>query len=195
MKRIFDILFSLFFLVILFIPGLIISILILLISGSPIFFLQERIGRNERPFKLFKFRSMRTDAQKGSSITIGSKDSRITPIGSFIRKFKIDEWPQLINVLKGEMSFVGPRPEVPFYVKNYKEEQRKVFLVRPGITDLASIKYKNENERLAGKEDPDKYYRESILPDKLKMGVEYAENNSVWMDLRIMWKTFLALLS
>jgi lipopolysaccharide/colanic/teichoic acid biosynthesis glycosyltransferase len=192
-KRLFDLILVLIIGTILFIPGIVISVIILITSGRPVFFLQERIGKGGAPFKLYKFRSMRTDAGKGHAITVGGRDPRITPIGFFIRKYKIDEWPQLINVLKGDMSLVGPRPEVPRYVKDYSPDQRRVLEVRPGITDMASIKYRHENDLLEGKEDPDRYYREIILADKLQMGVEYVDNRSFFGDLKIMWRTFMAL--
>lgn len=193
MKRLFDIILALVFLSILLVPGLTVALLIIFSSGLPVFFLQKRVGKGEGEFRLIKFRSMHSGAEGGSAITVGGRDPRITSIGYVIRKYKIDEWPQLINVLRGDMSFVGPRPEVPTYVQGYSEDQRRVFEVRPGITDLASIKYRDENELLAGVEDPDRYYRQVILPDKLRMGVEYVDQRSLGMDLRIMWRTFLSI--
>ena len=146
MKRVFDVLIS-FFVLVVFIPiGLIISLLIVLTSTGGVFYQQERIGLNGIPFKIFKFRTMRTDSDKKGKLTVGMRDSRITSIGYFLRKYKLDEFPQFINVLRGEMSIVGPRPEVMEYVNLYTENQRKILNVKPGITDYASLEFFNENE-------------------------------------------------
>jgi lipopolysaccharide/colanic/teichoic acid biosynthesis glycosyltransferase len=153
-------------------------------------FRQERIGRRFRPFKIYKFRTMVVDAPKqGAEITAG-RDPRITRVGGFIRKWKIDEFPQLINVLKGEMSLVGPRPEVPRYVQMFREDYACVLSVRPGITDPASLKYRNESELLAGYENPEQHYVEVILPDKIAMAKEYVAHSSLRLDIGLLWKTF-----
>lgn len=151
------------------------------------------MGKNLVPFKLFKFRSMYTNADKKGLLTVGHKDSRITKIGYYLRKYKLDELPQLINVLIGDMSFVGPRPEVEKYVKLYNQEQLNVFKVKPGITDWASIKYVHENEILAKSNDPEKTYIDEIMPAKLKLNLEYANNNNVWIDIKIILLTIKAI--
>lgn len=190
MIRFFDILGSV-------VPGVILSpvllvvyVLIRLESKGGGFYSQERIGKHGKPFKLWKFRSMRTGADKGSQITVGERDPRITRIGYFIRKYKIDELPQLWNVLIGDMSLVGPRPEVAKYVNLYTEEQRKVLSVRPGITDWASIEYVEENSILGQAEDPDKAYIEQIMPDKIRYNMKWIENQSVAEYFRIILMTF-----
>ena len=191
MKRAFDFLFTLFILVLFFPIGLLISILILFSSPGGIFYMQERIGRRGFPFKLYKFRSMRIDADQSGKLTVGMKDSRITRVGIFIRKYKLDEFPQFINVLKGEMSIVGPRPEVREFVALYTDAQKKVLEVKPGITDYASIEYFNENELLAASDDPKKTYIEDIMPDKLKINQKYLANPTLSHDLKIIFKTIL----
>lgn len=194
-KRIFDILFSsvilLFFLPI----GLIISLLIVLTSTGGVFYRQERIGKSGIPFLIMKFRSMRTDSDAKGKLTVGMRDPRITSIGYFIRKYKLDEFPQFVNVLKGEMSVVGPRPEVKEYVDLYNEDQRKVLQVKPGITDYASLYYFKENELLAQSIDPQKTYIEEIMPAKLKLNEKYLENPTVFHDLKIIFKTFAKILT
>lgn len=190
MIRFIDILGSLVPFIILSPLFLVIYILIRLESKGGGFYAQERIGLNGKPFKLYKFRSMRTDADKGSLITVGDHDPRITRIGYFIRKYKIDEMPQLWNVFVGEMSFVGPRPEVKKYVDLYTEEQRKVLSVRPGITDRASIEYVDENTILGQAEDPEKTYIEQIMPDKIRYNMKWIENQSVVEYFRIIFLTF-----
>ena len=195
MKRIFDILFSSFILLC-FLPfGLIISFLIAFSSPGGIFYRQERIGKGGIPFFILKFRSMRTDSDTKGKLTVGMRDPRITSIGYFIRKYKLDEFPQFINVLKGEMSVVGPRPEVKEYVDLYSEDQRKVLEVKPGITDYASLYYFKENEMLAQSVDPQKTYIEEIMPAKLKLNEKYLENPSVFHDLKIIFKTFAKILT
>lgn len=194
MKRIFDIICSVIILT-LFLPfGTIISILILLESRGGIFYRQERIGRYGKPFKLFKFRSMRKNADKSGKLTVGMRDSRITKTGYFIRKFKLDEFPQFINVILGDMSIVGPRPEVKEYVDLYTDEQRKILNVRPGITDLASLEYFEENELLGKSDNPQKTYIEEIMPAKIELNKQYLANPSLGNDLKIMWKTFLRII-
>lgn len=190
MTRFFDILFSFFGLVILSPLFVIIWLIIVLTSKGGGFYKQIRIGKNGADFSLYKFRSMRKDADKGSLITVGGRDPRITKIGYFIRKFKIDELPQLFNVLKGDMSLVGPRPEVRKYVDLYTDEQKKVLSVRPGITDYASIEYVDENEILGKAENPDEVYVNQIMPDKIKLNMKYIENQSVKEYFEIIFLTF-----
>ncbi len=189
MKRLFDILFSLFILL-LFLPfGLIISFLILLESRGGIFYKQERIGKNGVSFKLIKFRSMRMDADKSGKLTVGMRDARITRIGYFIRKFKLDEFPQFINVLKGEMSIVGPRPDVQEYVDLYSVEERKILKVKPGITDYASLEYFEESELLAKSSNPEETYIKEIMPAKLKLNQKYLANPTLGHDIKIIFLT------
>jgi lipopolysaccharide/colanic/teichoic acid biosynthesis glycosyltransferase len=174
MTRLFDILFSTIGLLLLSPLLVILAVYIRLDSKGPIFYRQERVGRFGRTFWLYKLRSMYVDAdKKGPLITVGDQDYRITRIGQFIRRYKFDELPQLLNVLKGEMSIVGPRPEVKKYVKHYSREQRKVLDIRPGITDIASIMYKNENEILEAQANPEKYYIKVIMPHKLSLNKVY----------------------
>jgi len=189
MKRIFDLIFSIAGLILLSPVFLIISLLIKLDSKGPVFYKQLRVGKNNLDFRLLKFRTMRTDSDKSGLLTVGGRDPRITGAGYYLRKFKIDELPQLLNVAAGEMSFVGPRPEVRRYVDLYDDEQRKVLKVLPGITDVASIKYRNENELLEKSEDPESYYIESIMPDKLKLNLDYIEQRSFMNDLKVIFKT------
>ena len=169
---------------------LILSIWIKLDSKGPVFYRQVRVGRNNKDFRIFKFRSMREGADKGSLVTIGGHDPRITRSGYFIRKFKLDELPQLINVFLGDMSLVGPRPEVRHYVNYWTPEQMHVLDVRPGITDPASIKFRNENELMEKAEDPERYYIEVIMQEKLKLYLEYVKNHSFLGDLGLIFKTF-----
>ena len=190
MKRLFDILLSGLGLLIISPLFLIVAIWIKLDSPGPIFYRQVRVGRYNKDFRIFKFRSMRIGSDKGSLVTIGGRDPRITRSGYFIRKFKIDELPQLINVLVGDMSLVGPRPEVRHYVNYWTEEQMHVLDVRPGITDPASIKFRNENELLAQAEDPEKYYIEVIMQEKIKLYLEYVKKNSLWYDIKLIFQTF-----
>ena len=147
-------------------------------SEGPVFYRQVRVGKGNRDFRLFKFRSMRVGSDRKGLITVGGRDPRVTRSGYYIRKYKLDELPQLINVFTGDMSLVGPRPEVRKYVDLYTPEQMHVLDVRPGITDPASIRYRNENELLAQVEDPDRYYVEVIMQDKLQLNLEYVEKQS-----------------
>lgn len=190
MKRLFDILLSGIGLLIISPLFLIVAIWIKLDSPGPIFYRQVRVGRYNKDFRIFKFRSMRIGSDKGSLVTIGGRDPRITRSGYFIRKFKIDELPQLINVFVGDMSLVGPRPEVRHYVNYWTEEQMHVLDVRPGITDPASIKFRNENELLAQAEDPEKYYIEVIMQEKIKLYLDYVAKNSLWYDIKLIFQTF-----
>ena len=193
MKRLFDILFSLLVLTIGLPFALIIALLIVLDSKGSVLYRQNRVGRNNVDFQLYKFRTMCTGADKGSLITVGGDDARITKVGRFLRKYKIDEFPQFLNILKGEMSIVGPRPEVRKYVDMYTPEQMRVLSVRPGLTDYASIRYVNENELLATSLDPEKTYIEEIMPDKLKLNLKYIDEQSVGTDLKIMMQTIVAI--
>jgi len=190
MKRLFDIVASGLGLIVLSPLFLILAIWIKLDSKGPVFYRQVRVGYKNKDFRIFKFRSMRVGADKGSLVTIGGHDPRVTRSGYFIRKFKFDELPQLINVFLGEMSFVGPRPEVRHYVDYWTPEQMHVLDVRPGITDPASIKFRNENELMEKAEDPEKYYIEVIMQEKIKLYLEYVEKHSFFYDLGLIFKTF-----
>lgn len=192
-KRLFDVTAASIGLLILSPLFVVVSLWIKLDSRGPVFYKQIRVGRNNRDFKLFKFRSMRPDSDKLGLITVGGHDPRVTRSGYFIRKYKLDEFPQLINVVKGDMSLVGPRPEVRKYVSMYSPEQMKVLSVRPGITDPASIAYRNENEILEGKYNPDDYYVNVIMPDKLRINLEYVNNRSFLKDLKVIFATFKAI--
>ena len=193
LKRIFDITSSLFGLILLSPFMIIIAILIKLDSKGPIFFKQVRVTKNGREFKIFKYRTMRVGSDKYSQITVG-KDSRITKVGDFLRKYKLDEIPQLINVLIGDMSLVGPRPEVPKYVALYTEEQREILKVRAGITDYASIEFSNENDILANEADPEKAYIEKIMPRKIELNKKYLSEISVITDIKIILLTIKKIL-
>lgn len=164
-------------------------------SEGPVFYRQTRVGRGNRDFRLFKFRSMRVGSDKKGLITVGGRDPRVTRSGYYIRKYKLDELPQLINVFLGDMSLVGPRPEVRKYVDLYTPEQMRVLDVRPGITDPASIRYRNENELLAASDDPERYYRETIMQDKLRINLEYVAERSFFYDIRLIFETFWIVLS
>ncbi len=190
MKRIFDVVASGLGLLVLSPLFLILAIWIKLDSKGPVFYRQVRVGLHNKDFRIFKFRSMRVGADKGSLVTIGGHDSRITRSGYFIRKFKLDELPQLINVFVGDMSLVGPRPEVRHYVNYWTPEQMHVLDVRPGITDPASIKFRNENELMEKAEDPEKYYIEVIMQEKIKLYLEYVDHHSFWGDIGLIFKTF-----
>lgn len=189
MIRFLDILFSIIGLLILSPLFLLIYILIRLESKGGGFYSQVRVGKGGKDFKLFKFRSMRIGADKKGLITVGGRDSRITRVGYFIRKYKLDELPQLVNVLIGDMSLVGPRPEVRKYVDMYNADQMKVLSVRPGITDYASIEYVDENVILGNASDPDKAYIEQIMPDKIKYNMKYINHRSVTEYMKIIFLT------
>ncbi len=189
LKRLFDILFSSLGLIVMF-PILIFSaIATKLDSQGPALYRGKRIGRYGKPFRIYKFRTMVINAEELGGSSTPNDDPRLTRVGKFIRKYKIDELPQLINVLKGEMSFVGPRPQVPEDVALYTKEEKSILSVRPGITDWASIKYHNEGEILRGSPDPDQAYIEKIRPGKIKLELEYVRYCSFWVDLRILAKT------
>jgi lipopolysaccharide/colanic/teichoic acid biosynthesis glycosyltransferase len=189
LKRLFDILFSFVGLIVLIPVFIIISIAVILDSKGSIFYRQIRVGRNNRDFTLLKFRTMRTGSDSGSLLTVGEDDPRITKTGSFLRKYKLDELPQLFNVLKGDMSIVGPRPEVRKFVDMYNDRQKQVLKVRPGLTDYASLKYINENEVLSKYDDPEKAYIEIVMPEKLELNLKYVNENSFTTDLGIIFKT------
>jgi lipopolysaccharide/colanic/teichoic acid biosynthesis glycosyltransferase len=195
MIRFFDLLFSLLGLVLLSPLLIIVYVFIIFESIGSGFYTQQRVGLNGIDFKLFKFRSMAVGSDKKGLITIGGNDARITKTGLFIRKFKIDELPQLFNVLIGDMSLVGPRPEVRKYVELYTKEQRKVLNVKPGITDYASIEYANENEILAKADDPDKMYIDEIMPAKIELNIKYIENKSLKEYFKIIFLTFYKIVS
>ena len=189
MKRFFDIVASGLGLIVLSPIFLILAIWIKLDSKGPVFYRQVRVGYKNKDFRIFKFRSMRVGADKGSLVTIGGHDPRVTRSGYFIRKFKFDELPQLINVFLGDMSLVGPRPEVRHYVDYWTPEQMHVLDVRPGITDPASIKFRNENELMEKAEDPEKYYIEVIMQEKIKLYLEYVAHHSLLGDIGLIVKT------
>jgi lipopolysaccharide/colanic/teichoic acid biosynthesis glycosyltransferase len=188
-KRTFDMLFALFLLLLLFPLLLIFALAIASTSAGGAFFRQERVGRNGRPFRLLKFRTMRPGSEAKGQLTIGGRDPRITSVGYFLRKTKLDELPQLWNVLIGDMSVVGPRPEVPKYVAMYSAGQRTILSVRPGITGMASIHYIDENELLARSADPERAYIEEVMPAKLALDMRYVKEQSFGLDLRIILAT------
>ncbi|MEW6685264.1 MAG: sugar transferase [Candidatus Edwardsbacteria bacterium] len=193
-KRLFDILFSFLGFIVLLPLILLISILIKKEDGGPVFYRGVRVGRFGRLFRIYKFRTMVMNAEKIGGPSTADDDQRLLKIGRFLRKYKLDEIPQLINVLKGNMSFVGPRPEVPSEVETYTEEEKKVLLVRPGITDWASLTYHNEGEILRGSKDPHQAYREKIKPGKLKLQLKYVDERSLFTDIKIILQTFITLL-
>lgn len=193
MKRIFDIFFSAAGLIILSPLFAICAVLVKLDSRGPVFFVQERVGRNFRPFLINKFRTMTADApEKGPQITVRG-DNRVTKFGRILRKTKLDELPQLINVLRGEMSFVGPRPEVAKYVNHYRQDYEEVLRIRPGITDIASLRYRNEESVLQGTEDPEEYYLNVLLPEKIALAREYAGKVSFIGDIKLIVSTIFGL--
>lgn len=194
MIRLCDIVFSAIGLLLLSPLFLIVYILIRCESKGGGFYCQQRVGKDGRMFGLYKFRSMRTGSDQKGLITVGGHDSRITRMGYFIRKYKIDELPQLWNVLKGDMSLVGPRPEVKKYVDLYTAEQRRVLSVRPGITDYASIEYVDENEILGNAEDPDRVYVEEIMPAKIRLNMRFIENRNLKEYFKIIGLTFMNIL-
>lgn len=188
-KRIFDIIFSIFGIIILSPFFILISLIILLTSAGGVFYKQVRVGKKGKEFKLIKFRTMRQGADKSGSLTVGMRDKRITRAGFYLRKYKLDELPQLFNVLKGDMSFVGPRPEVPKYVAMYTAEQKEVLKVKPGITDYASIEYSKENELLATAANAEETYVNDIMPAKLRLNMRYINEMSMLTDVKIILKT------
>lgn len=195
MKRLFDITASGLGLLVLSPLFLILAVWIKLDSPGSVFYRQVRVGRGNKDFRLFKFRSMRVGSDKKGLITVGGHDPRVTRSGYYIRKYKLDELPQLINVFIGDMSLVGPRPEVRKYVDLYTPEQLHVLDVRPGITDMASIRYRNENELLEQAADPEQYYRDVVMQDKLRINLEYIADHSFIKDLKIIFMTFKAVVT
>lgn len=194
MKRLFDIIASACGLLVLSPIFIVMAIWIKLDSEGPVFYRQTRVGRGNKDFRIYKFRSMRVGSDKQGLITVGGRDPRITRSGYIIRKYKLDEFPQLINVLLGDMSLVGPRPEVRKYVDLYTPEQMHVLDIRPGITDMASVKYRNENELLAQAEDPDRYYIDVIMQDKLRINLDYVHNHTFFGDIMFIFRTFLSII-
>jgi lipopolysaccharide/colanic/teichoic acid biosynthesis glycosyltransferase len=190
-KRTFDVVFSLVGLIFLLPFCCIIAIIIKIDSMGPVFFIQGRVGKNNRDFYIFKFRTMKIQSQDKGLLTLGNHDSRVTKVGYFLRRYKIDEFPQLINILKGDMSFVGPRPELRYYVNFYSEDDMKIFKVRPGITGLASLKYRNEVELLKAVENPEELFIKTIIPDKLKFNKEYIKKQNLFFDLKLIGLTVI----
>ncbi len=194
MKRTFDIVASLVVCVILLPFYLIIALAIVLESKGGIIYRQKRVGKNNRDFNLLKFRTMKVHSDKNGLLTVGDKDNRITRVGYFLRKYKLDELPQLFNILKGEMSVVGPRPEVRKYVELYDEHQKQVLQVLPGLTDYASLTYISESEILAQSDHPEQTYIDEIMPRKIELNLKYIQNQSSMEDLRIIFKTIFSIL-
>jgi len=191
-KRVFDISFSILGIVFFFPVFLIVSLLIRLGSKGPVFFLQDRVGLEEKMFEIIKFRTMKINQVSKSTITL-KNDSRITRIGRFIRRYKIDEFPELFNVLKGDMSFVGPRPDVPGYADKLQGEKRNILKLRPGITSMASLKYANEELLLSKVEDPVNYNNNVIYPDKVKLNLNYYYHHNIWIDIKVIFATIFLL--
>lgn len=194
-KRIFDIIASIIGLLILLPFFLIIALLILINSGFPVFYTQKRVGKGNSDFGLLKFRTMKKNSDKLGLLTVGGRDPRITAIGFYLRKYKLDELPQLINVLIGDMSLVGPRPEVRKYVDLYNDEQKKVLLVKPGITDYASLEYFSENDLLAKSTNPEATYIKEIMPAKLDLNKKYISEMGLNTDLKIIFGTLKRIIS
>lgn len=195
LKRLFDVVFSVIGIILLFPFLLLISILIKLDSKGPILFIQGRVGKNNKDFNIFKFRTMSVQSDKKGLLTLGNNDSRITKIGYVLRRYNIDEFPQLINILKGDMSFVGPRPELRYYVNFYNDDDMKIFDVRPGITGLASLKYRNEVELLKTAKDPEAFFIKTIIPDKLKHNKAYISKRNFFFDLKLIGLTIVKVIT
>ncbi|WP_295984614.1 sugar transferase [uncultured Algibacter sp.] len=195
LKRLFDVVFSVIGIMLLFPILLLISILIKLDSKGPILFIQGRVGKNNKDFNIFKFRTMSVQSNKKGLLTLGNNDSRITKIGYVLRRYNIDEFPQLINILKGDMSFVGPRPELRYYVNFYNDDDMKIFEVRPGITGLASLKYRNEVELLKAAKDPEAFFIKTIIPDKLKYNKAYISKQNFFFDLKLIGLTIVKVIT
>lgn len=193
-KRIFDVVFSLLGIIFLLPVFLIVVVILKLDSKGPIIYKQVRVGLNLNNFELFKFRTMYKDSDKKGLLTVGNHDHRITKIGYWLRKYKIDELPQLFNILNGEMSFVGPRPEVLKYVQLYNAVQKRVLTVKPGITDWASIRFINENQLLENSDDPENYYINTIIPTKVSENLKYIDHNNLWIDLKIISSTLKSII-
>jgi len=192
MKRALDFVISMFGLIVLA-PGLVaLALTIKIDSRGPIFYRGVRIGRYGNPFRMFKFRTMVEDAEKLGGASTPEDDPRVTRVGRFLRRYKLDELPQLLNVITGEMSLVGPRPQVPWAVELYTQEERTILNARPGITDYASVRFRDEGEILRGSANPDKDYLEKIHPEKMRLSLEYVRKQSLWLDCQILWKTLEA---
>lgn len=189
LKRFFDIICSLIGIILLLPFFIIVSLLIIINSGFPVFYIQTRVGKNNRNFNLFKFRTMQADADEKGLLTVGGRDPRVTSAGYYLRKYKLDELPQLFNVLVGTMSLVGPRPEVNKYVDLYTTQQLQVLNVKPGITDLASLEFINENELLAQSSNPEDTYINKIMPEKLALNLKYIAQQSFTTDIKIIFNT------
>lgn len=189
LKRSFDFIVSLIALILFSPLFILISLIVIVTSKGGIFYIQKRVGKNFREFGIIKFRTMKPDSDKKGLLTVGGRDPRVTAFGYYLRKYKLDELPQLINVLIGNMSFVGPRPEVKKYVNLYNDEQKKILSVKPGITDKASIAYSNENEVLVKYADAEQAYIEIVMPAKLKLNLEYIEHRSFSGDLKLIVQT------
>lgn len=194
MKRLLDLLFALLLIITLLPIMLVIGLIVVLSSKGPALFKQERVGRLKVNFMILKFRTMKTDSEQAGQLTVGGKDPRVTGIGYILRKFKIDEWPQLWNIMVGEMSFVGPRPEVPKYVSLYTEDQLRVLDARPGLTDLASVVYFSENELLSKADDAEKEYIENIMQEKLRLNLKHIDSQSFGKDIKVIGMTLLRLI-
>ncbi len=194
MKRIFDLFFSIVFIILLSPFFLLFSLLIVIDSPGSVFYRQQRVGKDGKDFFLIKFRTMRAGADRSSLLTIGSRDQRITRVGYFLRKYKLDELPQLFNIICGEMSIVGPRPEVRKYAALYNTEQLKVLSVLPGLTDYASLKYINESDMLSQSNDPEALYLNEIMPAKLKLNLQYIDERNFMTDLKIILMTIKRIL-
>ncbi len=194
LKRLFDIVATLVGIIILLPFFIVICIVMIVSCGFPLFYLQTRVGKNGKDFKLFKFRTMHLDADKKGLLTVGGRDPRVTSIGYYLRKYKLDELPQLFNVLFGTMSLVGPRPEVRKYVDLYTKEQQQVLSVKPGITDFASLEYINENDLLAKSDNPEKTYIEEIMPAKLALNMKYIQQQGILVDFKIILNTIFKII-
>lgn len=194
-KRVFDLVFSFLGLVILSPILILIAVLIKLDSKGPILFIQNRVGKNNVDFKIYKFRTMRIASESKGLLTLGNNDSRVTKVGYFLRRYKIDEFPQLINVLKGDMSFVGPRPELRHYVNFYNDDDMRIFQVRPGITGLASLKYRNEVELLKAAKNPEEFFIKTIIPDKLRFNKLYIEKRNFFFDMKLILMTVVKVIT
>lgn len=192
-KRIFDLTFSAIGLLVLLPVMAAVALGIKCSDGGPVLYRGRRAGAGGHPFDLLKFRTMVVNADKIGGPSTSSDDSRVTPIGYFLRKYKLDELPQLLNVLVGEMSLVGPRPEVASEVAEYDVNARRLLTVRPGITDYASIEFRNEGEILKGHADPHKAYKELIQPEKIRLGLRYVDEQSLWLDIRLIFRTLRAI--
>lgn len=195
LKRLFDIVFAAIGLILVSPLFVLIAVLVGASSRGGVFYRQSRVGRNNRDFMLLKFRTMYTGSDKKGLLTVGGRDSRITRIGYYLRRYKLDELPQLFNVLLGSMSFVGPRPEVRKYVELYSQEQKQVLLVKPGITDYASLEYFSENELLAGSPNPEETYIREIMPAKLELNKKYIREAGLRTDLKIIFRTLAKIIS